>query len=194
METFNTNSQIPEIEIATVAVRTLLQFIKENPDREGLLKTPMRVANALLEMTAGGAADPAHLFQATFSAESYDEMIVCKGIEFQSLCEHHLMPFFGQVHVAYIPDTKVIGLSKMPRLVEIYSRRLQIQERLTRKIAEALHQGLSPRGVGVVIEARHCCLACRGVRKQNAIMQTSALLGCFRQQRTRLEFFGLIRD
>lgn len=178
-------------EIVEHAVRSILSEIGENPDRDGLRETPARVARAWQELTSGYSADIAGILQTTFDA-SCDEMVVCRGIKFYSTCEHHLLPFFGTATVAYIPDHRVVGLSKMARLVEAFARRLQIQERLTTQIAEAMDQHLKPRGVGVILEAHHLCMGCRGVRQPDTAMVTSATLGAMRQSpAARAEFLAL---
>lgn len=176
-------------------VKQLLVQIGENPNREGLLKTPERVARAWEYLTNGYGKDVDEIMNKAVFKEKYDEMVIVKNIDFYSMCEHHLLPFFGKVHVAYIPDGKIIGLSKIPRLVEIFSRRLQVQERLTQQIADTLNQYLQPDGVGVVIEAMHMCMMMRGVEKQNSVATTSAMHGSFkRDQRTREEFLTLINS
>ena len=173
-------------------IRQIIEHIGENPDREGLRDTPKRVAASYEKMFAGYKQKPEDVLT-VFGDEKYDEMIVVKNIEFYSLCEHHILPFFGKVHIGYIPDGKIIGLSKLPRLVEIYARRLQNQERLTNQIAKALQSILKPRGVGVIIEAKHLCIMARGVEKQNSEVTTSSLLGLFkREHNTRSEFLTLI--
>jgi GTP cyclohydrolase I len=175
------------------AMRVLLGELGENPDREGLIKTPERVAKALRFLTGGYEQDvDVVINDALFSVE-YHEMVIVKDIDFYSLCEHHLLPFFGRCHVAYIPRDKVIGLSKLPRLVEVFSRRLQVQERLTNQIAETITAKLNPLGVAVVIEASHLCMLMRGVEKQNSKALTSAMRGVFRTDaRTRTEFLNLL--
>ncbi|MDE3156669.1 MAG: GTP cyclohydrolase I FolE [Acidobacteriota bacterium] len=175
-------------------IRDLLAALGEDPDREGLLDTPKRVEKALRFLTSGYEADVAQVLNNALFTVDYSEMVIVKDIDFYSLCEHHLLPFFGKCHVAYIPSTKVIGLSKVPRLVDIFSRRLQIQERLTSQIAETIQDTIQPLGVAVVMEATHLCMAMRGVEKQNSFAVTSAMLGAFRNSaRTRLEFLELIR-
>jgi len=172
-------------------VRAILRTIGEDPDREGLLRTPERVARALEFLTKGYQEDPATILKSALFSEEYSEMIVLKDLDFFTLCEHHLLPFFGTAAVAYIPRGRVIGLSKIPRIVEMYARRLQVQERLTQQIAEFLQERLEPQGVGVVIEATHLCAVMRGVRKPGTIMTTSSVLGLFRtRDRTRAEFFA----
>jgi GTP cyclohydrolase IA len=175
-------------------IRGLLAALGEDPSREGLLDTPKRVEKAMRFLTSGYQADvDAVLNNALFTVD-YNEMVIVRDIDFYSLCEHHLLPFFGRCHVAYLPNGKVIGLSKIPRLVEIYARRLQIQERLTNQIAETIREKIEPLGVAVVMEAAHLCMSMRGVEKQNSVAVTSAMLGGFRQDaRTRMEFLELIR-
>jgi len=175
-------------------MRRMLRMIGEDPDREGLRKTPERFEKALRYLTSGYHQDPDRILNGAMFSTCYDEMVVVKDIELFSLCEHHLLPFFGKCHVAYIPSKKVIGLSKIPRLVNMYARRLQIQERLTSQIAEAIQRRISPEGVGVIIEARHLCMVMRGVEKQHSQAVTSAMLGAFRENKqTRDEFLALIR-
>jgi GTP cyclohydrolase I len=176
-------------------VREMLVRLGEDPEREGLAATPDRVHKAMQYLTKGYKEDPQALLKGALFTVSYDEMVIVKDIEMFSLCEHHMLPFFGKVHVAYIPNGRVIGLSKIPRLIEIFSRRLQIQERLTTQIAETIQKTIEPQGVGVVIEARHLCMMMRGVEKQHSAAVTSSMLGCFRQeQETRTEFLSLIRN
>ena len=167
----------------------------EDPQREGLAQTPKRVQKAFEFLTRGYNEDPEALLKNAVFTVNYDEMVIVKDVEMFSLCEHHMLPFFGKVHVAYIPNGKVIGLSKIPRLIELFSRRLQIQERLTTQIAETIQKVIQPQGVGVVIEARHLCMMMRGVEKQHSAAVTSSMLGCFREeQETRTEFLSLIRQ
>ena len=174
-------------------VREILVRLGEDPQREGLLRTPERVHHAFEFLTKGYKQDPDTMLKNALFTVSYDEMVIVKDVEVFSLCEHHMLPFFGKVHVAYIPNGKVIGLSKIPRLIEIFSRRLQIQERLTTQIAETIQKAIQPQGVGVVIEARHLCMMMRGVEKQHSSAVTSSMLGCFRdEQETRTEFLSLI--
>ena len=176
------------------AVREILEALGENPEREGLRRTPDRVEKAMRFLTTGYGQDPKTLLEQALFTVSYDEMVIIKDIEVYSLCEHHLLPFFGKAHVAYIPNGKVVGLSKIPRLVDMFARRLQVQERLTVQIAQALQKFIKPRGVGVVIEAMHLCMIMRGVEKQNSVAVTSCMLGAFRrQQQTRTEFLSLIK-
>jgi GTP cyclohydrolase I len=175
-------------------IRALLAGVGEDPDREGLVKTPERVDKAFRFLTQGYAQDVDELLNKALFTVDYDEMVVVKDIDVFSLCEHHLLPFFGKAHVAYIPYGKVLGLSKIPRLVDAFARRLQVQERLTVQVAEAIQDTLGPRGVGVVIEAMHLCMIMRGVEKQNSVAITSCMKGAFRdQQQTREEFLSLIR-
>ena len=176
-------------------VREMLVRLGEDPQREGLLRTPERVQKAMEFLTRGYNEDPEALLQNALFTVNYDEMVIVKDVEMFSLCEHHMLPFFGKVHVAYIPNGKVIGLSKIPRLIELFSRRLQIQERLTTQIAEVIQKVIQPQGVGVVIEARHLCMMMRGVEKQHSAAVTSSMLGCFREEHeTRTEFLSLIRQ
>jgi GTP cyclohydrolase I len=176
-------------------VREMLVRLGEDPDREGLVRTPARVEKAMQFLVKGYRDDPDALLRKALFTVCYDEMVIVKDIEMFSLCEHHLLPFFGKVHVAYIPKGKVIGLSKIPRLIELFSRRLQIQERLTTQIAEAIQNTIEPQGVGVVIEARHLCMMMRGVEKQHSSAVTSSMLGSFRnEEETRTEFLSLIRQ
>ena len=176
-------------------VREMIIRLGEDPQREGLERTPERVHRALEQLTRGYKEDAEAILRGALFTVGYDEMVIVKDIEMFSLCEHHLLPFFGKVHVAYIPNGKVIGLSKLPRLVEVFARRLQIQERLTTQIAETIQNSIEPQGVGVVVEARHLCMMMRGVEKQHSQTVTSAMLGCFRDCReTREEFLSLIRQ
>lgn len=176
-------------------VRHILKALGEDPNREGLLKTPQRVAQALAFLTQGYQLDPEKVINDALFTEDYEEMIVQKDIDFFSLCEHHLLPFFGKAHVAYIPHHKIVGISKLARLVDVYARRLQVQERLTNQIANIIMEKLDPLGVAVVIEAEHLCMRMRGVEKQNSMIITSTLLGAFRtRQETRSEFMTLIRQ
>lgn len=176
-------------------IREMIVRLGEDPDREGLGRTPARVHKAFEYLTRGYQQDPEVLLKGALFTVHYDEMVIVKDVEMFSLCEHHMLPFFGKVHVAYIPNGKVIGLSKIPRLIEIFSRRLQIQERLTTQIAESIQKAIQPLGVGVVVEARHLCMMMRGVEKQHSSAVTSSMLGCFREeQETRTEFLSLIRN
>jgi GTP cyclohydrolase I len=175
-------------------VRAILEEIGEEPDRDGLDRTPLRVAKAYRFLTKGYAEDPVALLNGALFDVSYDEMVLVKDIGFYSLCEHHMLPFFGRIHVAYIPNGKVVGLSKIPRLVQMFARRLQVQERLTMQIAEIIEKVLAPRGVAVVAEAIHLCMMMRGVEQQNAFAITSSLKGEFQSDpKTRSEFMELIR-
>ena len=175
-------------------VDSLLVELGEDPDRQGLKATPDRVARALRELTSGYGVKPEEVIADAVFDQDYDEMVVVKDIDFYSLCEHHMLPFFGQVHVGYLPRGKVVGLSKIPRLVEAFAHRLQLQERMTKEIAEALNGAVSPRGVGVVVEARHLCMEMRGVETPGGHMITSCMLGTFRRDpRTRAEFLDLVK-
>lgn len=174
-------------------VRELLRLLGENPEREGLVKTPARVEKSLQFLTSGYQRDVAEIVNGAIFEEQTDEMVVVKDIDLYSLCEHHLLPFYGKAHVAYLPKGRIIGLSKIPRIVDAFARRLQVQERLTTQIAQCLSEHLRPRGVAVVIEAYHLCMAMRGVEKQNAFATTSAMLGAFREDRgTRAEFLEFL--
>ena len=174
--------------------RDFLVKLGEDPEREGLRKTPERMEKAFLFLTAGYREDVNEILEAAVFHEKYDEMVVVKDVDIYSLCEHHLLPFFGKCHVAYIPDGKIIGLSKIPRIIEVFSRRLQVQERLTTEISSAIADTIRPKGVAVVIEAFHLCMRMRGVENQNAYAITSSMKGIFRQdEKTRLEFLHLIR-
>jgi len=175
-------------------IRNILIEIGEDPDREGLERTPLRVEKAYQFMTGGYKEDVDKIINEALFHERYDEMVIVKDIEVYSLCEHHLLPFFGKCHVAYMPNGKVVGLSKIPRIVDAYAKRLQVQERLTSQVAHTLMEHLNPQGVGVVMEARHLCMMMRGVEKQNTVVTTSSLLGVFRDnQSTRDEFMHLIK-
>ena len=175
-------------------VSEMLKLIGEDPSREGLAQTPQRVERSWKQFTTGYAQDPADILRnALFDASDYDEMVIVKDIDVFTMCEHHLLPFFGKCHVAYLPNKKIVGLSKIPRVVDVFSRRLQIQERLTTQVARTIEKTLKPKGVGVVIEAFHLCVMMRGVEKQNASMVTSSMRGRFRSDpRTREEFLNLI--
>ncbi|MBI3088373.1 MAG: GTP cyclohydrolase I FolE [Candidatus Omnitrophica bacterium] len=187
--------ELPSAKEWEAAVRLLLKLMGENPDRPGLRRTPLRVKQALQFFTSGYRQDPSKFFKRALAKVKHDEMIIVKDIDFSSLCEHHLLPFYGKCHVAYMPDKKVIGLSKIPRLVDLYARRLQVQERLTQQIAGAVQEYVRPRGVACVMEAQHLCLMMRGVQKQNTRAVTSAMLGVFRtDEKTRAEFLTLIRS
>ena len=177
------------------AIRKMIAEIGEDPDREGLTKTPARVAKSLRFLAGGYQQDVDKVLNGALYSVAYDEMVIVKDIEVFSLCEHHLLPFFGRCHVAYVPNGKVIGLSKIPRIVDVFARRLQVQERLTVQIAETIMGKIKPQGVGVIVEARHLCMIMRGVEKQNSIAVTSHMLGVFRDcEGTRSEFLRLIRE
>jgi GTP cyclohydrolase I len=176
------------------AALQILKALGENPAREGLKKTPQRVARALREITSGYGADMDKVFNGAFFKADYKEMVIVKDIAFYSLCEHHMLPFFGKAHIAYIPNGRIVGLSKIPRLVEAFARRLQVQERLTEEIATTLFKHLKPRGVGVVMEAEHLCVSMRGVKNETSFATTSAMLGSFQtDSRVRQEFLDLIK-
>jgi GTP cyclohydrolase IA len=176
-------------------VREMIVRLGEDPEREGLNDTPARVHKAMQFLTKGYKEDPETVLKGALFTVNYDQMVIVKDVEMFSMCEHHMLPFFGKVHVAYIPNGKVIGLSKIPRLIDLFSRRLQIQERLTTQIAETIQKVIEPQGVGVVIEARHLCMMMRGVEKQHSAAVTSAMLGVFRnEEETRSEFLSLIRQ
>jgi GTP cyclohydrolase I len=176
-------------------MRETLSLLGEDPQREGLVRTPERVAESFRFLTSGYRQDPDKLIQRALFEHDGDEMVVLRDIDLFSLCEHHMLPFFGKAHVAYIPNGKIVGLSKIPRVVEVFARRLQVQERLTQQIARCLEKNLQPKGVAVVIDALHLCMAMRGVEKQNAVTTTSAVLGSFREdRRTRAEFLELITN
>jgi len=172
----------------------IITSIGENTQREGLKKTPERCSKAIQFLTQGYSLDPNQILQGAMFSEDYNQMVLIKDIELYSLCEHHLVPFFGKAHIAYIPNKKIVGLSKIPRVVDVFSRRLQVQERLTEEISECLEKNLNPEGVAVVIEASHLCMQMRGVQKQNAITTTSAFTGIFlKEEKTRAEFINLIQ-
>jgi GTP cyclohydrolase I len=171
----------------------LLTRLGEDPQRDGLIKTPERTELAMSYLTKGYREDVKSVLHGALFDVDYDEMVIVRDIEVFSLCEHHMLPFFGKVHVAYIPKGKVIGLSKIPRLVDVFARRLQVQERLTRQVADAIQDAIEPQGVGVVIEARHLCMMMRGVEKQHSSTVTSAMLGVFQMQNTRAEFLSLVQ-
>jgi GTP cyclohydrolase I len=172
--------------------RDILKKIGEDPEREGLLKTPERVAKSLLYLTQGYDLDAREILKSAMFTEEYSQMVIVKDIEVYSMCEHHVLPFFGKAHVAYIPNGKVVGLSKIPRVVDVFSRRLQVQERLTNDIRDCIQDTLQPLGVGIVIECRHLCMSMRGVQKQNSVTTTSAFTGEFLKEKTRTEFLNLI--
>ncbi len=176
-------------------VEEMLKQIGEDPSREGLKRTPHRVAKAMHFLTSGYQKDIQNVLNGAIFREKYSEMVIVKDIDFFSMCEHHMLPFYGKAHVAYIPNGKILGLSKLPRIVEVFARRLQVQERLTQEIAETLFNALNPDGVGVVVEARHMCMMMRGVEKQNSLATTSAMMGVFRDDvKTRQEFLTLIEN
>lgn len=182
------------IDPIAAAVTTVLRELGEDPERDGLLKSPARIARSLRFLTRGYHQDTDKILNGALFDVAYDEMVIVKDIEVFSLCEHHLLPFFGRCHVAYLPGDRVIGLSKIPRLVDAFARRLQVQERLTTQIAETIMEKIKPQGVGVVIEAKHLCMIMRGVEKQNSVAITSAMLGVFRDcAQTRAEFLRLVR-
>jgi len=174
--------------------REIIARIGEDPARDGLLATPGRMEKALAYLTKGYREDSNEILRGALFEVDYDEMVIVKDVEMYSLCEHHMLPFFGKVHVAYIPNGKVIGLSKIARLVEVFARRLQVQERMTRQIADAIQEAIAPQGVGVVIEARHLCMMMRGIEKQNSSTVTSAMVGVFQKKETRTEFLSLVRS
>jgi len=174
--------------------KEVIENIGEDPNREGLLKTPERVAKAMQFLTQGYEQDPAEILKSAMFAEKYDEMVIVKDMEVYSLCEHHMLPFFGKCHIAYIPNGHIVGLSKFPRMVDAFSRRLQVQERLTDQIRDCLHETLKPQGVAVCIEAQHLCMQMRGVQKQNSVTTTSAFSGAFMEEDiTRQEFMSLVK-
>ena len=176
------------------SVKNILEIIGEDPSREGLVKTPHRVYEAFKFMTKGYEQDPHVVLNEALFTSSNDEMVLIKDIEFYSMCEHHLLPIIGRAHIAYIPNGKVVGLSKIPRMVEVFARRLQIQEQLTEQIADAIKDVIEPKGVGVVIQARHMCMEMRGVEKVNSVTTTSALRGMFRERDTRSEFLNFVNS
>jgi GTP cyclohydrolase I len=178
----------------SIHYKDILKQIGENPGREGLLKTPERIAKAMLYLTHGYDIDAKSILNSALFKEEYSQMVVVKDIEVYSMCEHHMLPFFGKAHIAYIPNGYVVGLSKIPRVVDAYARRLQVQERLTNEIRDCIQETLQPIGVGVVIECRHLCMCMRGVQKQNSVTTTSAFTGGFLQEKTRAEFLNLISN
>ena len=194
VEDVSGSGQPADLTVLQSLVTEMLLALGEKPDRNGLLKTPERVAKALAFMTQGYHRDIDQLLNGALFPIEYDEMVIVKDIDFFSMCEHHLLPFYGRVHVGYLPNKKVVGLSKIPRIVDVFARRLQVQERLTVQIADTLKSKLDAHGVGVVVEARHLCMMMRGVEKQNTVAVSSSMLGAFRSQpQTRLEFLKLIR-
>lgn len=181
-----------KIERLSYHYKEILRLIGENPEREGLLKTPLRVAKSILFLNQGYNLDPEDILLSARFREDYREMVIVKDIEIYSMCEHHMIPFIGKAHVAYIPDKYITGLSKIARVVEIYARRLQVQERLTMQIKDAINNTLKPLGVAVVIEAQHLCMSMRGIQKQNSVTTTSDFIGAFERDKTRAEFLHLI--
>ena len=188
------SSTLPEEGRIAELMREVLNELGEDPQREGLIRTPLRAEKALTYLTSGYSANLDSIVNDALFEVQYDEMVIVKDIEFFSLCEHHLLPFYGKAHVAYLPGNKVIGLSKIPRIVDMFARRLQVQERMTQQIAETLRDVLKPKGVGVICEARHFCMMMRGVEKQHSGTVTSAMLGAFREKETRDEFLSLIKQ
>ncbi|TAM81046.1 MAG: GTP cyclohydrolase I FolE [Acidobacteria bacterium] len=187
--------QLDQLDPLEEAMRRALRELGEDPDREGLKETPQRVAKSLRFLTSGYRQDVKKVLNGAVYSVAYDQMVIVKDIEIFSLCEHHMLPFFGRCHVAYVPTEKVIGLSKIPRLVDVFARRLQIQERLTTEIAETIMETIKPQGVGVIIEAKHLCMIMRGVEKQNSVAVTSSMLGIFRDcDQTRSEFLRLVKQ
>jgi GTP cyclohydrolase I len=182
----------PTPEVLEELYRKVLSEIGEDPDRQGLTDTPARVAKAMRYLTKGYSEDPREIIRSAMFDEEYSQMVLVKDIELYSLCEHHMLPFFGKAHIAYIPDGKIVGLSKIPRLVDVFARRLQVQERMTNQIRDCLQETLKPLGVAVVIEAQHMCMQMRGVEKQNSVTTTSAFFGAFLNEETRQEFVNLI--
>lgn len=187
-------AETPELEELKGHIQRILTLMGEDANREGLIKTPERVAKAMMTLTGGYAIDPREVLNSAKFKEDYSQMVIVKDIDFYSLCEHHLLPFFGKAHVAYIPNGYITGLSKIARVVDIYSHRLQVQERMTSQIKECIQQTLNPLGVMVVVEAKHMCMQMRGVEKQNSITTTSDFTGAFNQAKTREEFMKLIRN
>jgi len=190
-------SQVLEYDSATTDTLSdhyahIIEGVGEDAQRDGLLKTPVRAAKAMQFFTQGYEMDAENILRSAMFAEDYSEMVIVKDIEFYSLCEHHLLPFFGKAHVAYIPDGYIVGLSKIPRVIEVFSRRLQVQERLTDQILQSIHKTLNPLGAAIVIEAQHMCMMMRGVQKQSSVTTTSAFTGAFKAERTRNEFLRLI--
>ena len=188
------NYQQESIEKLSESYKHVLELVGENPEREGLIKTPQRAAKAMQFLTQGYGQNPEEILNSAIFSEDYSQMVLVKEIEFYSLCEHHLLPFFGKAHIAYIPNGKIVGLSKLPRVVDAFSRRLQVQERLTNEIRDCLENTLQPKGVAIVMEAKHLCMQMRGVEKQNSLTTTSAFSGEFlTSEKTRLEFINLIQ-
>lgn len=179
-------------EDAKKAIETLIRYLGDDPEREGLLETPERVIRSYEQLYSGYKMNPADALSKAFSVRS-NEMVVLANIEMYSTCEHHMLPFIGKCHIGYLPDKKVVGISKLARLMEVFARRLQIQEELTYQIAEAFFEEVEPKGVGVVVEAQHLCMTCRGIGKQNSVMTTSVMLGNFKEEQVKNEFYRLIR-
>lgn len=194
-QNYEVNDFLPEAQLERMKehVKALITELGEDPTREGLLKTPERVSKAFHFLTKGYQEDPLAILRAATFREDYQQMVIVRDIDFYSLCEHHMLPFFGKVHVGYIPNKYITGLSKIPRIVEVFARRLQVQERLTTQIKDCIQQALSPLGVIVVIEAQHMCMQMRGVQKQNSLTTTSDFTGAFKESKTREEFFNLVR-
>ena len=192
-ENFNIET-LPITEQIKTNYQEILHLLGENQNREGLLKTPERASKAMKFLTEGYEKDPKQILQSAMFKEDYNEMVIVKDIELYSLCEHHLLPFFGKAHIAYIPNGQIVGLSKLPRVVDVFSRRLQVQERLTEQILDCINNTLNPKGVAVVIEASHMCMMMRGVQKQNSTTTTSGFRGAFKDTDTRNEFLNLIQS
>ena len=192
-ENFNIET-LPITEQIKTNYQEILHLLGENQNREGLLKTPERASKAMKFLTEGYEKDPKQILQSAMFKEDYNEMVIVKDIELYSLCEHHLLPFFGKAHIAYIPNGQIVGLSKLPRVVDVFSRRLQVQERLTEQILDCINNTLNPKGVAVVIEASHMCMMMRGVQKQNATTTTSGFRGAFKDTDTRNEFLNLVQS
>lgn len=186
------NYNLEKIESIASHYSSILQDIGENPEREGLLKTPERVAKALQFLTHGYDVNPSEILRSAMFKEDYSQMVIVKDIEIYSLCEHHLLPFFGKAHIAYIPNGHIVGLSKIPRVADAFARRLQVQERLTNEIRDCIQDTLKPAGVAVVIECKHLCMSMRGIQKQNSVTTTSAFTGAFENEKTRAEFMRLV--
>ena len=192
-ENFNIET-LPITEQIKTNYQEILHLLGENQNREGLLKTPERASKAMKFLTEGYEKDPKQILQSAMFKEDYNEMVIVKDIELYSLCEHHLLPFFGKAHIAYIPNGQIVGLSKLPRVVDVFSRRLQVQERLTEQILDCINNTLKPKGVAVVIEASHMCMMMRGVQKQNSTTTTSGFRGAFKDTDTRNEFLNLVKS
>lgn len=192
-EDFNIET-LPITEQIKTNYQEILHLLGENQNREGLLKTPERASKAMKFLTEGYEKDPKQILQSAMFKEDYNEMVIVKDIELYSLCEHHLLPFFGKAHIAYIPNGQIVGLSKLPRVVDVFSRRLQVQERLTEQILDCINNTLNPKGVAVVIEASHMCMMMRGVQKQNSTTTTSGFRGAFKDTDTRNEFLNLVQS